>query len=83
MRLQGKTCLVTGGSSGIGAAAVKRFVQEGADVIIVDLNIEDARLLAEKLGSSVSAFECDVRSGEDVKRLLMRSTRNGRKLMCW
>ena len=69
MRLQGKTCLVTGGSSGIGAAAVKRFVQEGADVIIVDLNIEDATLFAEKLGSSVTAFECDVRSGEDVKKI--------------
>ena len=69
MRLQGKTCLVTGGSSGIGAAAVKRFVQEGAEVIIVDLNIEDATLFAEKLGSSVTAFECDVRSGEDVKKI--------------
>tara|TARA_B100000674_G_scaffold494376_1_gene518773 strand:- start:2373 stop:3125 length:753 start_codon:yes stop_codon:yes gene_type:complete len=69
MRLQGKTCLVTGGSSGIGAAAVKRFVQEGAKVIIVDLNIQDATLFAEKFGDSVTAFECDVRSGEGVKRL--------------
>ena len=69
MRLQGKTCLVTGGSSGIGAAAVKRFVQEGAEVIIVDLNIEDATLFADKLGSSVTAIGCDVRSGEDVKKI--------------
>ena len=69
MRLQGKTCLISGGSSGIGAAAVKRFVQEGAEVIIVDLNIEDATLFADKLGSSVTAIGCDVRSGEDVKKI--------------
>ena len=34
MRLSGLNCIVTGGSSGIGAASVKRFVDEGAKVLI-------------------------------------------------
>ena len=39
MRLKGLNCIVTGGSSGIGAATVKRFVDEGAQVLIADIDI--------------------------------------------
>ena len=61
MRLKGLNCIVTGGSSGIGAATVKRFVDEGAQVLIADIDIDTANSFAEEMGSSVGAIKCDVR----------------------
>ena len=48
MRFQGKSVIVTGGASGIGAATVKLFIDEGASVIIADTNSE-GQSLAEEL----------------------------------
>ena len=67
MRLENRSCVITGGSSGIGAATVRRFVAEGAEVLIADLAIEAANALADELGDAVSAVECDVRFEENVK----------------
>jgi NAD(P)-dependent dehydrogenase (short-subunit alcohol dehydrogenase family) len=67
MRLKGRHCVVTGGSSGIGAAAVRRFVAEGAEVLIADIAIDDANRLAAELGDAVTAIRCDVRQEADVK----------------
>ena len=61
-RLAGKTCIVTGGASGIGEAVVRRFVREGAEVMIADWNLPGAQNLAQILGSQVSAIKCDVGS---------------------
>lgn len=61
-RLTGKTCIVTGGASGIGEAVVRRFVREGAEVMIADWNLPGAQNLAQILGSQVSAIKCDVGS---------------------
>ena len=69
MRLKNKLCLVTGGSSGIGAACVKRFVDEGAEVIIADLDKDRAESFAATFEGVVSAFECDVRSEAEVTTL--------------
>ena len=43
MRLKGKKAIVTGGASGFGEGIVRKFVSEGADVLIADLNIEAAK----------------------------------------
>ena len=67
MRLKGINCVVTGGSSGIGAATVRRFVAEGAEVLIADIAIDDAKALADELGDPVSAIKCDVRVESDVQ----------------
>ena len=67
MRLKGLNCIVTGGSSGIGAATVKRFVEEGAQVLIADIDIDAANSFANEMGSSVDAIKCDVRIESDVK----------------
>ena len=56
MRLEGLHCVVTGGSSGIGAATVRRFVAEGAEVLIADIDLELASNLATELGAAVSAI---------------------------
>ena len=66
-RLEGKACIVTGGASGIGAATVRRFVREGAEVLIADRDLAKANALASELGSAVSAVGCDVRLEADVQ----------------
>lgn len=67
MRLDGLNCVITGGSSGIGAATAKRFVAEGAQVLILDINMDAADSLAEELGPAAATFRCDVKSEVDVK----------------
>ena len=67
MRLKGMHCVITGGSSGIGAATVRRFVAEGADVLIADIDIDSASAFADEMGDAVSAIKCDVRIEDDVK----------------
>jgi NAD(P)-dependent dehydrogenase (short-subunit alcohol dehydrogenase family) len=69
MRLKNRTCVITGGSSGIGAAVVRRFVAEGAEVLIADINLEQAEALAAELGEAVSAVTCDVRFEDQVQRV--------------
>jgi NAD(P)-dependent dehydrogenase (short-subunit alcohol dehydrogenase family) len=59
-RLDGKVAVVTGGASGIGAATVRRFVAEGARVVIADLQFEVARQFASELGDSACAVACNV-----------------------
>jgi len=66
-QLDGKVALVTGGASGIGAATVRRFVEEGAKVMVADLQEEVARDLAAELGDGVDARRCNVAKEEDVE----------------
>lgn len=49
-RLDGKTALITGAARGLGAAIAKRFVDEGAKVIVNDLNLDAAKATAATLG---------------------------------
>ena len=48
MRLKGKTAIVTGGASGFGAGIVERFLAEGAQVMIADINSDAAQALAQQ-----------------------------------
>ncbi len=70
-RIEGRTAVVTGGCSGIGLATVRRFVEEGARVVIGD--IDDASgeaLVAELGGSDVATYvHVDVTSKEEVDAL--------------
>ena len=49
MRMKDKVCIVTGSARGIGEGIVRRFVEEGARVVVADLNLDAARETAEKL----------------------------------
>ena len=61
MRLTKSKCVVTGGASGIGAATVRRFAAEGAQVCILDRDLVAAEALAGELGGDHFALELDVR----------------------
>ena len=66
MRLNGKTAIVTGGASGFGAGIVRKFVAEGARVLIADMNLEGGEALAAELGESVAAIQTNVARKDDV-----------------
>ncbi len=64
MRLKGKTCIVTGGASGFGLGIVERFLEEGAEVAVLDLNEAGAEAAAK--GDRALALRCDVTDGASV-----------------
>ncbi len=74
MRLSGKTAIVTGGASGIGAGIVRRFVAEGARVAIADLNLAAATTLAAELGPAALPVAVDVASAASVAALAAAAT---------
>ncbi len=66
-RLAGLTAVVTGGASGIGAATVRRFVEEGASVVIADLLGEQGTQLAAEVGDGAVFQRVDVTSEADIR----------------
>ncbi|MCS7070025.1 MAG: SDR family NAD(P)-dependent oxidoreductase, partial [Anaerolinea sp.] len=66
MQLQGKTALVTGGASGLGAAVARRFIAAGANVVILDRDGTRAETLAQELGATARAAAADVTSEAEV-----------------
>ena len=66
-RYQGKVAVITGGASGIGAATVRKFVSEGAKVVIADMQEEMGRKLAGELGANVHFQKTDVTREAEVK----------------
>ncbi|MEZ5094941.1 MAG: 3-oxoacyl-ACP reductase [Nocardioides sp.] len=70
-RLDGKVAVITGGCSGIGLATVRRFVEEGAKVVIGDIDDERGTAVAEELGGAAVATYChvDVTSQDEVDAL--------------
>ncbi len=69
MRLDGKTAVVTGGASGFGAGIVEKFLQEGARVLIADINGEAAKEMAGQSGPNAVARTVDVADGASVRAM--------------
>lgn len=67
MKIQGSTFLVTGGSSGLGAATAQRLAAAGANVLVADLNSEAGEALAAGLGNNARFAKTDVASAEEVQ----------------
>jgi NAD(P)-dependent dehydrogenase (short-subunit alcohol dehydrogenase family) len=65
--LEGKVAVVTGGVSGIGRGTVERFVEEGARVVIADIDDERGPKVAHELGSAVAFKRTDVASMVDLQ----------------
>jgi 3-oxoacyl-[acyl-carrier protein] reductase len=66
VRLAGKTAIVTGGASGFGAGIVRKFVAEGARVMIADIAADAAAAMARELGAAAVSQRVDVSSGDSV-----------------
>lgn len=66
--LRGETALVTGGASGIGRAVVEAFIDQGARVMVCDINPERLNEVAQEFGSRVETMAVDVTRYEDVEK---------------
>lgn len=71
MRLENKVAIVTGGGSGFGAGIVKKFSEEGAKVVVADINIT----AAEEIANSFKSFpiEVDVSKSESFKNMINKT----------
>lgn len=71
-RLDGKVAVVTGAASGIGAATAKTYVEQGARVVLGDIQDQAGEALAESLGGSAHAVfrHCNVTSEAEVEALV-------------
>ncbi|HEY6970008.1 MAG TPA: SDR family NAD(P)-dependent oxidoreductase, partial [Candidatus Angelobacter sp.] len=67
MDIKGKSAMVSGGASGLGAATVRMLAAGGARVMIADVNEQAGKALAQELGEAVSFVKMDVTSEKDVQ----------------
>ena len=73
MRLRGKTAIVTGAAQGFGLGIAERFVAEGANVALLDLNAEAAGKAQATLGNRTRAIGCDVTNGDALARAVAQT----------
>ena len=80
--LDGKVAVVTGGASGIGEATVRQFVEEGAKVVIADMQQERGQNLADELGDAAVFVAVEVRQEEQIKAAIDTAVENWSRLDC-
>src|SRR5699024_4719397 len=78
--LDNKVAIVTGGSSGIGLASVERFIAEGAKVVIADINDDQGKAEADRLGDNALYVRTDVTDEVAIAALISATVDNFGKL---
>lgn len=69
-RFEGQVAIVTGGASGIGEATCKRLVDEGASVVVADINLAPAQAVADRLGANAVAVQFDAGNIASAEQLI-------------
>lgn len=72
-RLNTKTAIVTGGASGFGKGIVEKFIAEGANVMIADINDDAGEALADHLGDQCTYVHCDVSVDADIAQIVKKT----------
>ncbi|MEE3219397.1 MAG: SDR family NAD(P)-dependent oxidoreductase [Planctomycetota bacterium] len=70
MEIDGRTFLISGGASGLGAACVREFCGAGANVVIADVDHQRGADLADEIGSQACFIATDVTSGKAVRQAI-------------
>ena len=80
--LHGKVAVITGGASGIGERSAELFVEEGARVVIADMQRERGQALAERLGESAVFQPSEVSQEEQVQEAVQCAVKTWGRLDC-
>ncbi len=80
--LDGRVAIVTGGASGIGARTVRLFAEQGARIVIGDMQEELGRAVAAELGSDCVFQKTEVSREDDVRALVARADKEWGRLDC-
>ena len=80
--LDGRVAIVTGGASGIGACSVRLFVEQGARVVIGDMQEELGRSVADELRGAALFQRTEVSREDDVRALVARAEQTWGRLDC-
>lgn len=70
MKIDGKTAVITGGASGLGEAAARILVENGAQVVLLDLNEKKGNSLAEELGQHAAFIKTDITDFQKVEKAI-------------
>ena len=70
MRLKGKVAVITGAASGFGEGMARRFAEEGARIVVADLNAKGAERVAGEIGKAAIAVTTDVSSRSEVDEMV-------------
>src|SRR5438445_8005623 len=82
-KLEGKTALITGGTSGIGLATAKAFVNEGAYTFITGRREAELAAAVKEIGRNVTGIQGDVSNLGDLERLFCTNqARKGQTRYC-
>ncbi len=81
-RLQGKVAVITGGASGIGEATARLFVDEGASVVVADVQDDRGSRLAAEFGRGTVYVRTDVSREADVRAVVDEAVRRFGRLDC-
>src|SRR5688500_15990859 len=81
-KLEGKVAVITGAASGIGAATVRLFVEEGCRIVLADVQDDKGARLADELGAACAYVRADVSLESDVSGVIAHALSHFGRLDC-